>query len=54
MNALKKAMYDRQDFQDVDINEPGQPVDDFDANVDEPPLAADDIDEGVENINAED
>ena len=54
MNAQKQAMYDSEDFQDVDINEPGQPLDDFDANVDEPPRAADDIDEGVENFNAED
>ena len=53
MNAHKQATYDREDFQDIDINEPEQPLDDFDANVDEPPWTADDIDESVEDINAE-
>ena len=27
MNSQKQAMYDREDFQDVDINKPGQPLD---------------------------
>ena len=54
MNAHKQAMYDREDFQDVDINEPEQPLDDFNANVDESPRAADDFDESVQDINAED
>ena len=53
MNAHKQAMYDREDFQDVDINEPEQPLDDFNANVDEPPRTTDDIDESVKDINFE-
>ena len=49
MNAHKQAIDDREDFQDGDINEPEQPLDDFDANVDEPPRTTDDIDESVES-----
>ena len=53
MNAHKQAMDDREDYQDGDINEPEQPVGDFDDNVDEPPRPADDIDEHMEDINVE-
>ena len=53
MNAHKQAMDDREDYQDGDINEPGQPVGDFDANVDEAPRPADDIDEHIGDIDVE-
>ena len=53
MNAHKQAMDDREDYQDGDINEPEQPVGDFDDNVDEPPRPAHDIDEHMEDINVE-
>ena len=52
-NVHQQAIDDREDFQDGDINEPEQPLDDFDANVDEPPRTTDDIDEIVEDINVE-